>query len=51
MKIKTPCPKCGKKKMIKSIATMAFGYLEVRVLNRCYKCGWRPPQQFIRKKL
>lgn len=49
MKIKTPCPKCGKKKMIKTVATMTRTELEIRVLNRCYKCRYNPKQRYLLK--
>jgi uncharacterized Zn finger protein len=50
-KIKTPCPKCGKKNMIKSVFSLTRDFLEIRVLNRCYKCKFNPRQRYIRKNL
>jgi len=49
-RIKTPCPRCGKKKMVRSVAELTKDYLTVTVRNGCYRCGWRPARKYFHKK-
>lgn len=50
--IKTPCVKCGKRRMIKSLCALTRTYVEIRVLTRkCHKCGHAPKQRYMRREL
>ena len=45
-RIKTPCPRCGKQKKIRTYCEMTDEYIKVIVRNGCFSCGWRPPRKY-----